>query len=100
MAFPIPPEVKETLDPEIYRLKVKCNTYAQRLVKEGYDDVEWEQSPLIPIASYKGEAKEKISNELSLAVDFLDELSEKYGSEAIKKVSDHLLTIMKEIGIL
>jgi len=27
---------------EIYRLKVKCNTYAQRLVLEGFDDVEWE----------------------------------------------------------
>lgn len=27
---------------EIYRLKVKCNFYAKRLVLEGFDDVEWE----------------------------------------------------------
>jgi len=27
---------------EIERLKIKCNDYANRLVIEGYDDVEWE----------------------------------------------------------
>ena len=27
---------------EIHRLKVKCNSYAKRLVNEGFDDVEWE----------------------------------------------------------
>jgi len=35
-------------DEEIYRLKVKCNTYAKRLVNEGFDDVAWEiTGPLI-----------------------------------------------------
>ena len=27
---------------EVYRLKVKCNDYAKRLVLEGFDDVSWE----------------------------------------------------------
>jgi len=27
---------------EIERLKIKCNSYAKRLVLEGYDDVVWE----------------------------------------------------------
>lgn len=32
----------EQLKKDIFHLKVKCNTYAQRLVLEGFDDVEWE----------------------------------------------------------
>jgi len=32
----------ENLNKEIYRLKVKANTYASKLVLEGFDDVEWE----------------------------------------------------------
>ena len=27
---------------EVNRLKVKCNSYAKRLVNDGYDDVKWE----------------------------------------------------------
>ena len=102
MAIPIPIEIEETLDPEIYRLKVKCNTYAQRLVLEGHDDVEWERTPLIPVSStdVKKQIKEDLVNTLSLCIDKLDEATEILGDEGLKKISDLLLTISKDIDRL
>lgn len=74
--------MKERTKEEIYRLKVKCNSYAERLVREGFDDIEWEVTYSSPELIIKTRARE-IAEEVSSSIRCGD-------FDTYKSIADHV----------